>query len=259
LALRSRNSKCPCGSKKRYKHCCGKIVDGQPLSEKESFTYIFHHIPRCGGTSMRKVFEVWFNLCIEDYRPAWAMGKQLEKFKKNPVNLEKIGQNAIVCGHYEIDGIRLHQRYPQIFTQPHYRLITFVRDPLKLKLSLYKYEKKHNRIKSGEDIFEHLLKYSNVMCYILNCNANNMDELLSHYFFIGITDKSQDSFDELAYMLDKPRINLPKLHMVDQKIELSDEFITEFKERNALDYMLYEKCLNIYQSIRFKNIQAKQA
>jgi len=258
LIARLRNSKCPCGSGKRYKHCCGKIVDDQHFLEKESFTYIFHHIPKCGGTSMRDVFEVWFNRCIEDYRPAWATDKRLEKFKKNPINLEKVGRNAIVCGHYEVDGIRLHQRYPQIFTQSHYRLITFVRDPLKLKLSLYKYEKKHNRIKSKKDISQHLLKHSNVICYILGCNENNMDEILSRYFFIGITDKSQDSLDELAYLLGKPPIKLPKLHVIDEKIKLSDEFVAEFKERNTLDYTLYEKCLNIYESIKAKNIQARQ-
>jgi len=260
--LRARNSKCPCGSGKRYKHCCGQIIEGeereQRLSKEELFTYIFHHIPKCGGTSMRKIFEVWFDRCVEDYRPGWATGERLKKFKKNPVNLEKIGRNGIVCGHYEVDGIRLNQRYPQIFIQSNYRLITFVRDPLKLKLSLYKYEKIYNRIESDEDIFQHLLENTNVMCYLLDCNAENMDEILSRYFFIGITDKSQDSLNELADILGKPRIKLPRLHAIDEPIKLSDDFVGEFKERNALDYVLYEKCLNIYQSIKYKNIQAKQ-
>ena len=70
--------------------------------------------------------------------------------------------------------------------------------------------------------------------------------------FIGIAEFSQESMDKLALLLGKPKRVVPTLNVSPrdgQVAELSPEAIEEFKARNALDYKIYNHCLDRFRAM----------
>lgn len=207
------------------------------------YVYIFHHIPRCGGTSMREVFRKWFR-CKIDYRPPWATGGRLERYRRRPLALEKLKPGTMVCGHFEVDGVYIHQRYPQALEDPRYRIITFLREPLSLRLSLLRYEIEQQRLVGDEPIERLLFDRPNWLCERFPCTADDMDVILDRYYFIGMTEDREAAFDRLADQLGKPRVALPH-HNRTRPVEfpINDEMRAQFRQVHHLDYRLYHRCM----------------
>lgn len=209
---------------------------------EEPYRYIFHHLPKCGGTSALDALTNWF-ICIKDYPPPWGdedKPQAYQRFCQNPKNLEKLHHYHILCGHYHVRGSFLFERYPQCLQEDRYRLITFLRDPLQVQLSLHYYELRNQRIDSQMSLEKHLLERSNYLASVIPCDPSNYQEILNRYFFIGLVEEFQESFDRLADLLDKPRIKLDVLNQSPRKEKkLSKEFLSEFKELNQLDYQIY--------------------
>lgn len=88
---------------------------------------------------MLKALANWFIL-VRDYQMQW------NKDYPPITNLEKLTPWHCLCGHFEEDGYRLRQRYPEALSSERYRVFTFIRDPLLVKLSLYRYETEHNQV-----------------------------------------------------------------------------------------------------------------
>ena len=68
---------------------------------------------------------------------------------------------------------------------------------------------------------------------------------IDQYYFIGIADDElQLSFDLLANMIGKPKIELPKFNTTDEQGELSSKSLTpsqiaDFSAANTLDYKIF--------------------
>jgi len=207
------------------------------------YRYIFHHLPKCGGTSAFDSLSNWF-ICIKDYPPAWGDIDDpiaYEHFCNTPKNLEKLRHYHIVCGHYHLEGSFLHERYPQCLDNGRYRLITFIRHPLEVQLSLYYYESRKKRLDSGASLEKRMLLRSNYLASVLPCDESNYQEVLDRYFFIGLVEEYQESFDKLAALLKAPRVRLGMLNKsVRENRGLSRDFLSEFEESNSLDYKIYD-------------------
>ncbi|MEW6312659.1 MAG: hypothetical protein AB1513_01225 [Pseudomonadota bacterium] len=210
--------------------------------------HIFHHIPKCGGTSVRYLLGQWFQI-IEDYRKGWSM-EYPEK-----VNLAAMQPHQCLCGHFELDGYHLYQRYPEVFTSDRYRVFTFVRDPLQVRLSLFKYSTSNGvpMHKSIEDALSDNTRF-NFLARRFPVTMENYQSVLDKYFFIGIIEHGQDSMDILAAKLGKQPLPLPWENRTRQHTErmltkesLPQELIEKFKHDHALDYMIYDYCLDKFR------------
>ena len=228
----------------RLKHMYARISPRSPV-------YVFHHIPRCGGSSVNEVLASWF-ITIKDYRSGWTMDYP-EK-----VNIERLRSAHCLCGHFELDGYHLHQRYPGILGSDRFRLFTFVREPLQVQLSLYRYEKKQKVCTVGS-IEDRLSARPNYVADRLPATQENYKEIIDRYFFVGILEEGQASLDLLARILGKPRKKLPWANRTRKdsgcdEVNLSEELIGKFREENVLDYLIYEYCVE-----KFRKNLAEQA
>lgn len=224
--------------------------------------YFFNHIPKCGGTSLVKIFDRWF-VVIKDYPPhdlkypdMGSLKHQFDYFKKSPKAYLKMRPWQMICGHFHEDGTRLFQRYPAILENERVRLITFLRDPFEHRVSLYYHgvRKKHNYAK-GYNLKEYLFNEinSNFYAKVFGCTIENYQDILNRYFFIGILEDFDASFKVLAKKMGKslpsalPHINVS---LRDSQIENLVTVMDEFRLENALDYLIYEYCKNMSSNQR---------
>lgn len=209
--------------------------------------YIFHHIPKCAGTSMTAVLRRWFFL-VKDYI-RYGHLEELPYFIRHPVNIQRLRSHHCLSGHFALPETHLHKRYPQIWQNPDFKIFTFIRDPLQVKISLYYQEKKRGQ-REGISLTRHLLERENYIASILDCTADNYRDVLDRYFFIGITEHLQLSMDKLADLMNKPKVKLPLLNRSprdSQESDLAPEIIRQFKAANELDYRIYDYCLTRFQ------------
>jgi len=214
------------------------------LSPK-SPVYIFHHIPKCGGTSLNQVLEEWFTV-VRDYRMGFT-GDYPAK-----TELSRLRSAHCLCGHFEAEGQLLHQRYPEVWEGDRYRVFSFIRDPLELQLSLFRYAELHNP-KPKRTLEKHLARRPNYVASVLSATPENYKEVLDRYFFIGILEQGQESLDVLAQALGKPAKQLPwsnqtRSPKARKKLPLTRRKITKFREENALDYLIYDYCLERFEA-----------
>ncbi|MEO7358159.1 MAG: hypothetical protein ABIY50_11640 [Ignavibacteria bacterium] len=212
-------------------------------------SFIFHHILKCGGTSVKEVLQNWFHTEY-DYVEESENKNHFLKFK---LNIKNINADTCVSGHFQYEGIYLEQRYPEILDDAeNFKLFTFVRDPLQIRISLYYYNKNNLGIENMS--LANALKYFsiNFLATLFNCNESNYKQILDRYFFIGIVEKMQESFDKLAVLLNRRKITLPVTNTSQKDSQISglgSDFIENFKKENKLDYLIYEYCLEKFNKI----------
>lgn len=205
--------------------------------------YFFHHLVKCGGTSIKEVIADWFSV-QNDYL---ENSDNLNTFLRHKLNLSNLVSGSCVIGHFQNDKIHLKNRYPEIFeNKQNYRIFTFVRDPLQIRFSMFYYNKKLFDIENI-NLYDSMKYFpDNFLASLFPCDESNYKEVLDRYFFIGIVENMQESFDKLAIMLNRKKIKLPYANRSEkdsQIKELPKDFISVFKENNRLDYLIYEYCV----------------
>ena len=198
--------------------------------------YVFHHIPKSGGTSFTQILNKWF-IVVRDYRKDWSGDH------KSVIKIEKLRSTHCLAGHWELPGVYLEERYPDVFINMRYKVFTFLRDPLEHSLSLYRYEKENNQT-NIQDIEEHFTIRPNYIATILNADEDNYKEIIDRYFFVGILEEMDKSIQILSKLIGRkyyklPWINRTKLDSKTNSEQLSKSTIDTFKEINNVDYLIY--------------------
>lgn len=199
--------------------------------------YIFNHIPKVGGTAVRHELEQWADI-VPDYRHS-SDEQETKRFIGQPLELDKIRRPAFVCGHYGLPGSRLHERYPYVFRNPRYRLITFLRDPLETAVSTYYYVRKLGHKTFSSDFQKFLMHYRTNYAESLNCTEGNVRQALSDYWFVGLTEELAASLQKLSKMLNQPYREPPILNRTERAESPTKAAIEAFRRNNRLDSEIY--------------------
>jgi hypothetical protein len=217
---------------------------------KKSPVYLFHHLIKCGGSSLVISFDNWFIMEIDHLSHV----DELNRYVKMSYNANSLSGDSCIYGHYHYNGIYLHQRYPEFLEgNPERRVFTFMRNPLKLQISLYYYSRQRNELE-GMDLLDFLTYMPNYISTLFPCNENNYKEVMDNYFFIGIVERMQESIDTFARLIGKKTFEVKRENVSfrDSQIELVTEDVERrFIESNKLDYLIYEYCCE-----KFDNIEA---
>lgn len=250
----------PFRNKLRFIKCWLRyLVNPYPVEFSKSPVFIFNHIPKCAGTSFKHVLRNWFYI-VYDYAPNEGDFLNKEEYSNsfqfyldNSKNIKKCKPWVILVGHYHVSEFSLRSRYPTVFLEDRYKLITFVRDPLKQKISMYFFSKKMNySFVEGYSLEDFLLLYPNLLAASLGCTIENFKVVLNRYFFIGVVEKYEYSISQLAKKLNrKTPLSIPKSNIskkVHESIPIDKEFLLRFSELNKLDYLIYDYIIERYYS-----------
>ena len=203
------------------------------VGEANNPVCIFHHIPKCGGTSIRYALKNWFSI-LNDSR--YGYGEDI----LSPIKLKKLPPRCCVCGHFEVPGQGLFDRYPECMEGKQYPVFTFLRDPFEIKVSLFHYEQKRGL--SVPDIETHMFDRKNYLADMLGIRTkDDISVILDRYIFVGLVEQVQLSFDLLAKILGRGSVQVPVKNVTPRDVgTIKDYCFDKFVQENALDYAIYQ-------------------
>lgn len=190
---------------------------------------------------MREALEQWFHVNDDYYDEHGAASPR-------PIDLNELNSLNCISGHFGHQGYFIDQRYPTIFTgyraSKRYRAFMFLRDPLEMRCSLYRHDIKSGKEHSS-DLAAAIMPFNNFYARIINVNQSNWKERIDQYYFVGLADDLQLSFDLLAKLISKPRVELLKKNTtrLDHATSLQSLTVEQtaiFMSENTLDYEIFE-------------------
>jgi hypothetical protein len=201
---------------------------------------IYQHIPKCGGRSFVRAYAQWAKQ-VSDHPPNYPTKEQLAEFARRRVDLSRYGPIAVLHGHLIFDGIRPQERYGDFLASGHARVMTIVREPRERAISAYYYQEGQGR-SSGKTLEAWLERPRNVMARCLGIRSDaEVEARLGDYFWIGVTEQYQESLDLLARLLGKEPVKQEHLNRTEREAyALGEDLVAAYRERNALDYRIYE-------------------
>lgn len=211
-------------------------------------------MPKCGGTSFRKFLESVFDVHT-DYHVGNNVShpEEFKEYISNPVNIEKLNENSCLIGHYNIEGIRLWQRYPELDRYNH-RKFSILREPLQTAISGLKFGVKrgwYNQNMSREVKEKLLLGRASYFSRTLGIEKkSDAEKVMDKYWFIAPLDKIDLAAKLIALEFGKKPEFVETLNTTRAEDNFIDKELQEmFMEKAALDMYIYNLCISRFESI----------
>ena len=219
-----------------------KLIFKTPISDTfNKKRYVFHHLQKCGGTSLKK--------SLEDF---YILKKDYAYKGEEPLNFDMLSSFDLLVGHFEMNETKLFERYPQVEGHNVF-LFTMVREPFKLMISLYYYWKGRGWI---EDIslVDFLNSKKNYLSKLMYCTEENWELMLEKYSFIGVLERYEESLGLLSLLTRRNfrKYNVENKSLKDQQlidVENDPDFIEDFKKKNSLDYLIYNQSFLNFEKV----------
>jgi hypothetical protein len=201
--------------------------------------YLFHHLPKSGGTSLKSALGQWFTV-VADYRAPRATETP------PPLALDRLGPGDLLAGHFAADDMPLAARYPETADPTRWRRFTFLRDPLETALSDYFFTRRKRTqfdpSYSAPTLGAYLADYPGLFLRHFECTADTWPEVLQSYWFVGTLDRIDDCLGWLARSLGRPALPpLPRSNETLRDATPSPQDIARFRARMAVEYAIYDQ------------------
>lgn len=204
------------------------------------------HVPKAGGTSIKKIFRHWFRSNLHFHYFNERRGKLPKKVRLNRLFSDEYRKGLCIFGHFNRNrGFGIESYYPEIK-----QFITILRDPFELVLSEYFYLRKtganwkdQSRI-PDDDIHSYLERIEPNMLnhFPFKLTLDNYAELLDKYFIhIGITEEMDKSIGIIAKKLGfTPPRRVDTVNVTKRTQEIPYELKARFKEKFPVEFAVYE-------------------
>ena len=197
--------------------------------------WLFHHIPKTAGTTLNSFLSNNF-IVFKDYRLGWS--NNISK----PMNIRYFDERMCISGHFDFGhNLTFNKRYADQLVKydKTFRVITFLRDPLELRISLFKYLRSNDQIEGEIEIEDFLLSERNFLAKAMNCNDSNYREVINSYYFIGFVEEFQDSLSKLSQLIGLEAYEVKTKNASTSELYLDNEIKKRFYTNNSLDYNIY--------------------
>lgn len=202
------------------------------------------HIPKCGGQSMRRVLNQWFDSRFKIH--------YFQQFNAMPPKHD-LEPGLCIHGHFNRDKqMGADHYYPEIR-----QFITVVRDPLEMAISNYFFWKRKERarkvslglLKEGDshdyrDIDDFFVKrpQSQLPLFMpMEITPENYRDVIDNYFvWIGFTDELQNCVDMFAQRLGFPKVEVAHINDSQRDEELSPAIRDRFLDRNRFAFEIID-------------------
>jgi hypothetical protein len=210
-------------------------------------TFFCVHIPKTGGTSFRKAFEVLVGSSnvYYDYSGDSIITsdviKQLKYINEDPYsfNTSEIADKdlALICGHVNIVD------YANLILPEN--IFTFIRNPVERVISHYQHSQRKRTYTGSLSNFCQQERFRNIQHKMLNGYP------LGAIGFIGITEEFNKSLEQLQnkYNLTLPTLKLNKNtdKSINEQYIVDPETISLIKSMNQLDLILYRRAQVLFK------------
>lgn len=211
-----------------------QLIDRQNVHRlpDESAIAIFHHIPKCGGTTLERVLVSAYGAENSSHYDHYTILPNLDGIK-------------YISGH-GCGGV--HTLFPDT-ARAFY--ITFIRHPLNIAISHYKYTRDQMLLPAGQTLENYLYNFPQnfLIRYLGNGEYQRARKnLFENYAFYGVQEYYEESMNRLADML--PFLNGIAYQQVNvsSKYEhtISEQFLEIFNKKHAEDILLYTEAVEVF-------------
>jgi len=202
-------------------------------------------MPKCGGTSftafLRSLFTVHADYVGADHL---QQPKVFEAFKQSPLGLGKLKRTDCLAGHYNLGGIHLGERYPDLERRQH-RKFSILREPFEAASSGIRYGMEQGWIPadlSPDEQQKLLLKRANYFARTFGVTTRDeVRALFERYWFIAPLDRMEHVMRVLEAETGKQGTRPQVLNTTGPASEAPSQALVEaFREQSDLDYLLYD-------------------
>jgi len=214
---------------------------------------IMIHVPKTGGTSVKKIFKQWFGRNLHFHYFNEQKGKQPKKTRLKKIFSDEYREDLCIFGHFNrTRGFGIESYYPEVK-----QFVTILRDPFELVVSEYFYLRKignewkdQSRIPAN-DIETYLKQITPNMLnhFPFSLTLDNYSELLEkHFIHIGITEEMNTSVEVIAKKLgyDPPR-KISTTNRTKRSQDVPYELKESFMERFPVEFAVYEFAKNNFE------------
>lgn len=216
--------------------------------------YLFHHIPKCGGTSFNQFLKSIFNVTPD--RPIGWKGnpEKLDNFCANPIDLHKLSARDCVTGHYNLPRIRLWTRYPELESIEH-RKFSVIRDPADAAISGAFFNAKRGKI-PHDKIQKHALARVGFIPATLGIKSEaDIDAVLDRYWFMAPLQHIDVAAGLLENATGRKGAEVGQINTTSKPVSMDflDNIREEFEKRAVLDYAIYRRACKRFEEFTLKD------
>lgn len=240
----------------------------RPVRDGEDPVFVFNHLPKCYGTSLRVWLQTAFG-SVEDHTEFLGAAQPVAG---PPVGIRMLAADTVLCGHFCDGNYRLPVRYPEAWRAgSRFHFFTFLRDPLSMAISDYRHVTRTDPARVGAQpqmfasLEAFLLAQNNPLAFRLGCGESDWLDVIERHFFVGVAERLEVSLHGLLEGMRRilnrvyPRAStdraLAALDILARSplphanagsapdVEMSEGTLRDFRERNALDYKIYQHAL----------------